>query len=368
VTDAAGEYSLRVPVMRTKDGGLAQSAATMRADASGYLTFPKAPRVALPVELATASGDPLTVRTAATDIGMLPLQSTAGLGTIRGSVLHSKPRGTLVVAGGNATDGGGVTGVADHDGSYAVFNVPAGSVSVRGYKVGLQLDSNTASVTAGETTSGVDLQSLGDADAVISGKIEIVNPGAGKDTSVIFTVAEAFDANIASGEAPPGLRVFPVAGAFDLAGVPNGNYVVLAAFENDFLVRDPDVGIGGTDIVRITVQDNSFVIQDSFKVTGALDVVSPDREQPVSGTPSFVWVDDSGEDHYEIVVFDAYGTLIWEDLMIPGVSGEKNVTVPYAGTTALTPGVIYQFRATSIRTGGTSASRTEDLRGTFLYQ
>jgi hypothetical protein len=37
------------------------------------------------------------------------------------------------------------------------------------------------------------------------------------------------------------------------AGVPDGKYVALAAFENDGLVRDPDTSIGGTQIVHLTV-------------------------------------------------------------------------------------------------------------------
>jgi hypothetical protein len=102
-------------------------------------------------------------------------------------------------------------------------------------------------------------------------------------------------------------------------------------------------------------------------VTGALDVVSPDREQEVSGTPTLIWNDDSGEDHYEIVVFDAYGNEIWKNLAVPGVSGSKTVEVPYAGP-ALSPGIVYQFRATSIKQGGTAIARTEDLRGVFLYR
>jgi hypothetical protein len=262
--------------------------------------------------------------------------------------------------------GGGVAGIAHTDGSYTVFNVPAGSVAVRGYKLGLQLAGATAGVAAGATTEGVDLALLGEATAVIDGKVEIVNPGDGSDTSVIFAVDETFVESAARGEAPPGLRVYPVTGAFSLAGVPDGNYVVLAAFENDFLVRDPDVAIGGTDLVRITVAGSSFTMQESFKVTGALDVVSPDNEEAVSGTPTFVWNDDSGEDHYEVRLFDAYGNLVWEDLMVPGVSGDQTVEVVYGGP-ALESGLIYQFRASSIKQGGSTIAITEDLRGVFFY-
>jgi hypothetical protein len=156
-----------------------------------------------------------------------------------------------------------------------------------------------------------------------------------------------------------------VGGTWQIGDVPDGNYVVLAAFENDFLVRDPDLAIGGTDLVRITVSGGSVDIAEGFKITGALGVVSPDAEEHVTGTPSFVWQDDSGEDHYEIRVFDVFGTLVWEKLDVPGVSGGATVTQAYEGD-ALESGLLYQFRATSIKQGGTAISRTEDLKGVFF--
>jgi hypothetical protein len=108
-------------------------------------------------------------------------------------------------------------------------------------------------------------------------------------------------------------------------------------------------------------------LSQSFKVTGSLDDVSPDAEEAVSGVPTFVFADDSSEDHYEVVVYDVYGNLVWEKLDVPGVSGSATVSVPYEGP-ALTPGLLYQFRATSIKNNGTPISRTEDLKGVFLYQ
>jgi hypothetical protein len=367
ITDAAGHYELVVPTPRTPDGGLVKFEVFMRADAQGYLTFPTSPRVPLPIDMSMAGGSPLHLESPASDIGMIPLENAGGLGIVSGTVNAPVPVGTLVVVGGASMTGGGVTGIAHTDGTYAVFNVPAGTLGVRGYKVGLQLSGATADVAAGATTEGVNLDHIGDAVAIVDGKVEIVNPGDGKDTSVIFAVDETFVENAARGEAPPGLRVHPVSGDFKLDRVPDGNYVVLAAFENDFLVRDPDVAIGGTDIVRITVEGASFSIVESFKVTGALDVVSPDNEEPVSGTPTFVWRDDSGEDHYEVRVYDSYGTLVWEDLMVPGVSGSATVEVMYGGP-ALESGLLYQFRASSIKQGGSTIAITEDLRGVFLYQ
>jgi hypothetical protein len=367
VTDAGGKYTLTVPTARKKDGSLLELQVFLRADAQGYLTFPTAPRVSLPIEVSKATGMPPHLETPATDIGMVGLESSSGLGSVSGKVLAKVPVGTLVVAGGAANAGGGATGIADVDGSYTVFNVPAGGVTVKGYKAGLQLGDAMATVMAGATTMNVNLADKGKATATVSGSIQLVNPGMGSDTSIILVVDETFDPNAARGEAPPGLRAYPVSGAFSIPNVPDGNYVVLAAFENDFLARDPDTSIGGTSLVHITVAGQNLAVSDSFKVTGSLDVVSPDAEQVVSGTPVFEWNDDSGEDHYEVRVFDAYGNKVWEDTAVPGVSGAKTVKVTYGGP-LLKSGSIYQFRAVSIKKGGSPIAMTEDLRGVFLYK
>jgi hypothetical protein len=41
--------------------------------------------------------------------------------------------------------------------------------------------------------------------------------------------------------------------------------------------------------------------------------------------------------------------------------------VAYEGP-GLEPGLLYQFRATSIKISGAPISRSEDLRGVFVYQ
>jgi hypothetical protein len=358
ITDAEGNYALSVPTPRTPEGGLLQHAVTLRVDATGYLAFPRPPRVAVPVEMSLATGSPPVVDTPATDVALIALPDQSGLGSIEGTVAGERPRGTVVIAGG-------ASGVADFDGTYAVFNVPAGSVTAKGYKIGDQLEPASAEVRAGEVTPGVDLARIGDAVAGVSGKVEIVNPGNGRNTSVVLVVEETFEPVFASGETPPGLRLGDIGGDFSFERVPDGNYVALAAFENDFLVRDPDTAIGGTDIVHLTVSGGDTALPQSFKVTGSLEVVGPDNEEVVSGTPSLSWEDDSGEDHYEVVVYDAFGNLVWEKTDVPGVSGSKEVVVPYEGP-ALEAGLLYQFRATSIKTGGSPISRTEDLRGVFV--
>jgi hypothetical protein len=51
--------------------------------------------------------------------------------------------------------------------------------------------------------------------------------------------------------------------------------------------------------------------------------------------------------------------------MVPRVTGSENVSHAYGGP-ALQQGMYYQFRATSIK-DGSKISRTEDLRGVFVF-
>jgi hypothetical protein len=372
ITAADGTYSLNVPAPRDANGVPVKVQYTLRADASGYDTFPKAPRIALPIDISEAAGTPLVLQNAATDIGLIPIPNASGNGFISGKVtgdVVSATDGSKILPGGMLVVANGVTGVVDKAGNFVVYNVPAATgIEVHGYAQGIQVTPATVTVTAGKETAGVELKTAGEATATISGNIQIVNATGGATTSVILVVEETFEPNAARGEAPRGLRVGDVSGAFSINGVPDGNYVVLAAFENDGLVRDPDTSIGGTEIVHITVAGMSQELAEGFKVTGALAVTSPGAEKldEVSGTPTFVFEDDSSEDTYEVRVFDALGELVWEDLAVPGQSGSGDVSVDYGGD-PLTPGMIYQFRATSIK-DTVPISATEDLKGVFIYK
>jgi hypothetical protein len=359
VTKPDGTYALVVPARRDAKGLPVKADLTLRADASGYATFPEAPRIALPIDLSTAAGAPPSLKSAATDIALIPLENAAALGSVSGVVHAELPGGTLVIAGG-------VTGAADLDGAYTIFNVPAGEVTVNGYAAGLQLESAVATVVGDKETTGVDLHEKGKATAVVKGKVEIVNASGVSGTSVILVVEDTFNETAARGETPRGLRQANVTGDFSISGVPDGKYMILAAFENDGLVRDPDTSIGGTEIVHITVAGADVEVAESFKVTGAISVVSPGGTQldEVMGTPTFEWADDSSEDGYEVRLFDALGKKVWENLAVPRVTGSEAVSVTYDGE-ALTPGMIYQFRATS-KKDGVPISQTEDLKGVFI--
>jgi hypothetical protein len=369
VTASGGTYELAIPSERNPDGSLVGGTVTLRADASSYQGFPAGIRQSLPISLgsASATGGKLVVMSALTDVGLIALPG-AGTGSIAGKIEVPPSRaGVLVVAEG----AGGVasTAIADTGGDYRIVNVAPGSFTVKAYARGVSFTTAQAQVVAGQAASA-HLTLADQATASVTGKIEITNPGSGSHTSVILVVESTFSEALGRGESPPGLRAGSVSGDFTIEGVPAGRYVVLAAFENDDLVRDPDTGIGGTAIVRQeVVAGQDVTISESFKVTGALDVIGPGRDGPesVTGTPMLSWVDDSSEEEYRLVVFDALGSPIW-DKTVPRETG-RNPVIPYEGP-ALQSGMFYQFRALSMRTKGGAGLRpisaTEDLRGVFF--
>ncbi|MCZ6699094.1 MAG: carboxypeptidase-like regulatory domain-containing protein [Planctomycetota bacterium] len=375
VTDEQGAYELTVPALRDEDGAPLDGSYTLQVQAMRYQMFPTPIRPALSIDLSTAvrGESDWVVENPLTTVKLIGLLGdTAGLGSIAGMILAEKNAGVLVVAEGA---GSAVTGISDSNGQYVVFNVPAGNYTVRGFAAGVQLDPASTGLQAGEHRTGVDLSQADRPLNTVSGNVQIVNAPGEATTSVILAVESTFVEAAGRGAVPPGLRVGDVSGEFTIENVPDGNYVVLAAFENDDLVRDPDQTIGGTMTVRITLPDptagNVLVFSEGFKVTEALAVVSPGADAPeevFTPTPTFEWADDSSEDGYEIRVFDAFGRLVWSD-EIGSVSGSATVTHTYAGP-ALEPGMFYQFRVKSFReqTGTrTAISATEDLRGVFFY-
>jgi hypothetical protein len=369
VSDTGGLYELRVPAERDADGN-PSGFATLRASADGYQPFPGGVRASLPIDLttATAADGAYRIANASTDIGLIALPGGGGLGSISGTV--EADTGVLVVAEPSG-GGAGQSAFSDANGAYTIFNVPDGDYDVRGYAADLQFVPATATV-AGAPLTGVDLALADTPTTTVSGSVQIVNAPGGSATSVVLVVASTFSATFARGEVPPGLRAPrsgppDVSGAFTITGVPDGSYVVLAAFENDGLVRDPDPNISGTQIVFLDLPDpagTDVTIGDSFKITEALEVFSPGADAPeeVSAAPTLSWADDSSEDFYEVRVYDALGNEVWFQML-----GASVTTVDYAGP--LAPGMYYQFRATSFRMPGGVVgpiSMTEDLRGVFF--
>lgn len=374
ITATDGSYTLPIPTTRMEDGTPASTLElTLRADAAGYQSFPSGVRQALPIDTATAvaGDDGRIIQNAQTDIGMLALPNGAGTGTIFGTVeLPPNGAGVLVVA--ETTSGAdGFVGIANRDGDYRIFNVPSGDLTVTAYAQGSVYTPADVTVSANEVEQ--DLVLSADSPGAVMGQVSIVNAPGDSQTSVVLVIESTFDDTVARGQTVPGLRAPEpgtapnIEGAYSITGVPPGKYVVLGAFEEDNLVRDPDETIGGTSILNITVVAGQTTTVDSFKITEALAIISPGALGPeavTSATPTFTWMDDSSEDEYVVEVFDAFGELVWMT-SIAGTSG-TNPSVTYAGP-ALQPGMIYQWRATSLKNSG-PLSRTEDLEGVFFLE
>lgn len=396
-SDSCGGYDLPISVRRKPDGSFAEDLRwTLTVSARDYQPFPTGLRPALPIDLSDAQPNPDGVEppladdvdepmpthayevidNAATSVALISLGAAAKGVAVAGSV-GPEAAGSLVVAEGPAAPA--PYAIADASGDYVLFNVQPGAVTVRGYRQGIE--STPAMVTVADVDlADVDL-ALVSSDpaqlASVSGSLSIVDASGGSVTSVVLVPASVYNAPLERGPVPLGLRDPPppaapdVAGSFTIAGVPAGTYKVLVAFENDDLVRDPDPGISGTQIQEITVERGQPAPVDAaFKVTGALAVVGPGKDGPeeVAATPTLMWADDSGEDGYTVLVFDALGTQVWTT-ELPGSTGSATVELPYAGP-ALTAGMYYQFRVTSwreVKGERLDISRTEDLRGVFFH-
>jgi hypothetical protein len=380
ITDINGVYEIQVPVERNPDGTLYEGIFTLRVFAADYLPYPHGIRPAIPVDAANAAhleGGGWLLQNASTDVALIPLPiDKQGMGSISGKVIatgeNKFPGGVLIVA--EAGTESGQIGFSDKKGTYTIFNVPPGNWEVHGYKAFLQLDPVTVSLAQGDIKTGIDLTENTKPYGTVSGNINIVNAPGGSATSIVLVPEATFNQTFVKGEVPPGLRapappeIPSISGSFSIPGVPDGKYVVLAAFENDILVRDPDPNIAGTQIVHIAVPDGvSYEISMpvSFKVTEALVIVFPGATQPeaVLDNPTFIWKDDSSEIKYSIVVYNAFGDEVWRDDNVPRVTGAENVTLNYAGE-PLQEGMYYQFRTTSWRDTG-PISQTEDLLGVF---
>ena len=375
-TDESGRYSVGVSAPRAADGSIAPTAQwTLAVSAAGYEPFPAGPRPAVPIS-GSQVGAGGTIEAPSTEVALLPLsQPELYALQISGRISAPDPGGTLVVAEGGT--GPAPHAIASRSGEFVIFNVPAGAFELAGYKRGQQLERVAVDTRQGSASDAL-LASVDPELGNVSGNVNIVNAPGGSTTSVVLVPESVFDSRLERGAIPLGLRApglpdLPsVSGAFQIDQVPAGDYVVLAAFENDSLVRDPDSSIGGTALQHVTVGTGETVaMSQSFKITEHLAIVGPGAQTPerVAGPVTFRWSDDSSEDRYELELHTALGDLVWEQRAVFAGRGGEDVELVYDGP-ALTAGMVYQFRVTSFRdrSGETTAiSKSEDLRGVFEW-
>lgn len=404
--NGAYEFKVGVAVARNADGSPASGTVTLRVDRAGYATFPSGLRVALPIALtsATRGTGRWTVQTSLTDVGLDAIAG-APAGEITGTAQLPASGGVLVVAECGSV---AYTAVPGSDGSYAIFNVSDGSCNVTAYAKGVNYTPVGVTVAAAGTNPvTANLVKSAVPTATVSGSVQFVSATFWPTTSVLLVVASTFDAARVRGIAPPGLKASNVsAGPWTITGIPDGHYRVLAAFETDYLVRDPS-DIGGTAVLEFEVVNGVPLLMDGitsaatlqgFKITGAVRLTAPIAGAtgacsmlstlpadpgmlPVgsctttSTSPTFAWDAYPSTTYYEVTVVDQTGGTVWQvntnatgsPVDYGTTAGTGNVASTITPAQTLTTGSTYQVRvrAYKIQSTTTTISASEDLLGVF---
>jgi len=395
-SDSRGSYELELAALRDYDGQLAGDAAyTLQVFAQDYAPFPFGVRPAMPINadervrestpgggLSGDSSERFVLETETTTVPLLPLddKDQDRRGTIHGTIPRTDNTGdlseglvvagTLVVAEG--ADIPAPYGIADRSGEFTIFNVSPGSVTVSGYRAGIELSPLAVDVTAGSTREAeLSVTAHGDALASVRGTAGLVDDAAGTvEVGAVLIPFAVFHPGLGRGPVPVGLRVATdAAGDFTISEVPAGRYRLALSLENDALIGDP----ASAERREITVASGeTLTLPDSLPLTNALAVISPgsDAPQAVSGKPTFEFAGDADENRYVVVLYDGRGELVWEKKNVVSVGDATTVEVKYGGP-KLVPGMWFQFSATSVQ-GKQDAeirlSRTEDLRGVFFAE
>lgn len=383
-TVATGHYEIPIRVTRTTkgeilsrnpdaNGTLIDQTWSLIASAPAYLPYPSPITTSIPVTQPAQTAYSQKLSSPQTEIGLRKMSNPDASGSAIRGTLGVPVGGALVVA--ECQTPPCPHAYTDHQGNFTIFNVVAGNYEVVAYKKGLYLEPKSVTMASTDVT-GVTLAASTFAGGTVTGSVNIVNAPGGAMTSIVLIPESTFHETLVHGVVGPGLRAPEppaapnVDGAYSITGVPAGDYVVLAAFENDGLVRDPDPTISGTQIVHFTISAAAPTAEiDAFKVTEALEIVSPGASEPEAigqGAPTFRWKDDSSEDEYVLKVYDMFGDLVWEHSM-EGVSTGADVSLMYAGTQALVPGMYYQWKVTSLKKDA-PISTTEDLLGVFFIE
>ncbi|MFT3707284.1 MAG: carboxypeptidase-like regulatory domain-containing protein [Archangium sp.] len=246
-----GKYSLRIPSPRSDDKGtLTGRNVRLQSQAKNFVPFPSGARISLPISTSSASREnedkPYVVSSALTDIGLSPVDaSQQGLPSVSGKATVSDGQSAVLVLL-ESTGQPSRTTLAAADGSFRFFNVGAGTVKLSAWTKGQNYTPVDVAVASSDVTD-VKLEKAGTGAASLSGKVQLVAGANGAGTSVVLVIESTFIESLGRGTVVPGLRAPEngpptLTGDFAISGIPDGKYVVLAAFENDGNVRDPDPG------------------------------------------------------------------------------------------------------------------------------
>jgi len=359
-----GAFTLQIPVVREdKSGAPRTTHLTLNAQAQDYQSFPGTLRTPEPIDTATAtqaaSGEPWVVTAPQTTVGLVPLPAAQrGWPHIAGALQFDVNQGApLVVVGANGL--GVANTLADNFGQFVLLNVPPGTYSLRVYSQGASYaDATGLTVSVGSSVEGVLVAQTSEALATVSGNVAL--PAGRGPASVVLVPKSTVLPDLQRGVVPPGLSVqTDAAGAFSFSGVPDGDYDLLPAYENDGLVRDPSAA--DPLEVLITAGTPSPASPPPLAVVPAVQLVTPGATaipETASATPTLTWVASPQAASYALTVFDAFGHAVFQATP-PGSATSVTLTDP------LPAGAFYQWRITALDGAGTPVGQSEALLGVF---
>jgi hypothetical protein len=286
--------------------------------------------------------------------------------------------GVLVVAG---KDSAGYSSVSGSDGSYYIYNIPAGTYNVLGYVSGYNSDTLSVDVAASTESAGKNITMTSGATGSISGMVSFLATNNG-EVDVTLT-------NPLTKETIPGLVTKTAGGAYAISNVPSGTYIVRASYSNDNYVVDPDwILKNGEPLVTIT----GNAVTQNFSVTGAVKLVSPTNDSTTTSpieiaeaAPTFTWQAYSSTSDYVIEVSDISGNVIWGGFTKNGATITKNIVIPKSqlsiafnsdgkATSTLKTNTIYRWRIyaskddNSSPTGWKLISVSEEQKGLIEFK
>lgn len=269
-------------------------------------------------------------------------------GFIQGKVQESEKgvAGVLVVG---EKDGKGFSTISDAAGEFFLFNLPAGSYTLKAWVAGYESEVKSASVTTGTgTTQNLSL-SKGAAGSVTGTLTFLASTALEVDVSLTHPLTE---------EAIPGLNT-KTSADYSIENVPAGLYLARASYQNDERVVDPDwivkfgeplVEVGGGQISRNFSLTNSVTLNAPTNQANSIIPVEVSES-----TPSFSWTPYSSANDYVIEVSDASGNVIWGGIDYTQTIPEKKVIIPSSQTSvdfnfdgsatkSLEPGKVYRWK------------------------
>ncbi|WP_017730856.1 MSCRAMM family protein [Nafulsella turpanensis] len=246
-------------------------------------------------------------------------------GYIHGKVVEAEKGvpGVLVVG---VKDGKGYSAVSDAAGEFFLYNLPAGSYTLKGWRAGYESEQASVNVTTGQGAEQIVNLSKGAAGSVSGTLSFLASTAVEVDVALTHPLTE---------EAVPGLQTKTSAN-YTIENVPAGTFLARATYQNDQRVVDPDWIVKfGEPLVEVS---NGAVSRD-FSLTNSVSLIDPTNPSTstipltVSGTnPTFSWTPYSSASDYVIEVSDANGNVIWggfdysQDVLV------KKVSIPSSQT------------------------------------